>query len=215
MLANQNANASIAYRNCSSPTICSYFAISTSGDVWRENEGGGQRGALHQQFPLTSMGMAPIKTLVTAAFLYSLSNCQHFILLVYVLCPLIPHVVFRFCQRASLCASCILQVNSTVMNLATSTSSVIAWYHSMQSNNRKWENHSAKNLADSNTSWKYRYSTVHSHYQKNTKEKYDSMSSKIAVPTLKTKGLRSVCTLLILVRGNKARSDFPFSLAQR
>lgn len=45
-----------------------------------------------------------------------------------------------------------------------------------------------------------------SHYQQNIKEKYDSVSTEIAVPSFKTKEQRPVCTLLHSGRGNKARS---------
>jgi len=93
------------------------------------------------------MGTAPIKTLVTDAFLYSLGNSQHFILLVYVLCPLISKVVFRFCQKASLYASCLLQVNSTVMSSETSISPIIGWYQSMQSSNRKNEENTLQKIS--------------------------------------------------------------------
>ena len=85
------------------------------------------------------MGITHIKILVTDAFLYSLGNFQHFILWFYVLCPVISNVVLRFCQKASLCASCLLQVNSTVMNLEISFAPVIGWYQSMQASNTKNE----------------------------------------------------------------------------
>lgn len=153
------------------------------------------------------MGITPIKAQVTDAFLYSLGNFQPCILLVSALCPIISNAVFRSSQKASLCAGCHLQVNSTVMNLGISISPIIGWYQSAQSSNGKnEENTLQKKLADSNTSWKYRYSTMTSHYQQNTKEKYDSVSSKIAVLSLKTKEQRLVCTLLHSGRGNKARS---------
>lgn len=101
--------------------------------------GGKQRWDLYQQFPLALMGIAPIKTQVIDAFLYSLGNFQHCILLVSALCPVISNAVFRSFQKASLSAGCHLQVNSTVMNLGISISPIIGWYQSVQSSNGKNE----------------------------------------------------------------------------
>lgn len=131
-------NTLTAHTKCSSPIISPYFAISTWGDVCREKgEGGKQRWVLCQQFPLALMGITPIKTQVTDAFLYSLGNFQHCILLVSALCPIISDAVFRAFQKASLCAGCHLQVNSTVMNLGISISPIIGWYQSVQSSSGK------------------------------------------------------------------------------
>lgn len=129
------------------PIISPCFAISTLGDVCREKgEGGKQRWVLYQQFPLALMGITPIKTQVIDAFLYSLGNFQHCILLVSALCPIIYNAVFRSFQKASLCAGCHLQVNSTVMNLGISISPIIGWYKSVQSSNgKKQGKHTAKN----------------------------------------------------------------------
>lgn len=105
--------------------------------------------------PINIDGNYTQKILVTDAFLYSLGNFQHFILWFYVLCPVISNVVLRFCQKASLCASHLLQVNSTMMNLGISISPVIGWYESMQSCNTKKKTEKkreicCKKLADSN-----------------------------------------------------------------
>lgn len=141
-------STSTAHRKCSSPIISSYFSISALGDVCRENrEGGRQRWVLYQQCPLALMGIAPIKTQVTDAFLYSLDHFQHFILLVSALCPIISNAVFRFFQKASLCAGCHLQANSTVMNLGISISPIIGWYQSVQSRNKKKEENTLQNIS--------------------------------------------------------------------
>lgn len=137
-----------AHRKCPSPIISSYFAISTLGDGCRENgEGGRQRWVLYQQCPLALMGIAPIKTQVSDAFLYSLDNFQHFILLLSALCPIISNAVFRFFQKASLCAGCHLKANSTVMNLGISISPIIGWYQSVQSSKGKNEENTLQKIS--------------------------------------------------------------------
>lgn len=145
------------------------------------------------------MGITPIKILVTGAFLYSLGNFQHFILRFYVLCPIISNVVFRFCQKASLCASHLLQVNSTMMNLGISISPVIGWYESMQSSNTKKKKEG--NMLQKTSWFKYFLKTdILLHIlisRKMRMREYDSVSPKIAVPSLKTKGLISVCMRLL------------------
>lgn len=143
------------------------------------------------------MGITHIKILVTDAFLYSLGNFQHFILWFYVLCPVISNVVLRFCQKASLCASHLLQVNSTMMNLGISISPVIGWYESMQSCNTKKKKKKEGNMLQKISWFKYFLKTdILLHILTKRKiwmREYDSVSPKIAVPSLKIKELISVC----------------------
>lgn len=147
------------------------------------------------------MGITHIKILVTDAFLYSLGNFQHFILWFYVLCPVISNVVLRFCQKASLCASHLLQVNSTMMNLGISISPVIGWYKSMQSSNTKKKKINEGNMLQKISWFKYFMKTdilLHILTRRKIRmREYDYVLPKIAVPGLKIKGLKSVCMQLL------------------